>query len=333
MLRRTLVAGVLAAVSPLFALAQRCPNGGVLNVRIQLEGVYHGSGQQLRVQLLRSGGSVQAEAMTSVMGEAQFTRVPSGTYRLRVTGPGVQPTEGLPLSVTCMGADQMEVIRVRTEESDAPSGPGGVVSASQLNIPDKARRELDKGNQAATHQKIEEAIRHFEKAIELFPRYALAHNNLGVLYMKVARPRDGRAAFEKALALDPRCSQAHTNMGKLLMSEKQYAQAEEELAQAVAIDVRGPEGYTLLAMSQLMEGKYTEAADNAHRVHTLGDQGYSVAHFIAGQALRAQRRVQEAMVEYEWYLRETPQGPNAENARKALAELQPADVNVAQQSH
>src|SRR5581483_6990000 len=95
----------------------------------------------------------------------------------------------------------------------------------------------------------------------------------------------------------------------------------------------GPEGYTLLAMSQLMEGIYTEAADNAHRVHTLGDQGYSVAHFIAGQALRAQRRVQEAMVEYEWYLRETPQGPNAENARKELAELQPADVIVSHQSY
>ncbi|MEZ5361707.1 MAG: tetratricopeptide repeat protein [Bryobacterales bacterium] len=85
-----------------------------------------------------------------------------------------------------------------------PSG-GHMVSLQRLKNapPPKAVREMTKGADAVAAGDREEAIRHYQKALEIHPSYIEAYNNLGVQNLKLNRIDEAIAALEKAVELDP----------------------------------------------------------------------------------------------------------------------------------
>ncbi len=86
---------------------------------------------------------------------------------------------------------------------------------------------------------IESAVRHFQRAIELAPDFALAHSGLGSCYVNrvlkgVGEPGDhekAESAFGNALALDPKLLEARMHMVFIYLArgEKPKARAEVEL--------------------------------------------------------------------------------------------------------
>ena len=50
---------------------------------------------------------------------------------------------------------------------------------------------------------MDEAIREFQKAVELSPRYAQAYVNLAEAYGRKEMYEEGLAAYRKAMAIDP----------------------------------------------------------------------------------------------------------------------------------
>ena len=65
----------------------------------------------------------------------------------------------------------------------------------------------------------------------------------------------------------------------------------------------------------------TAALQNALKVHQLPHEGYAVAHYVAGRAYELKQQYQKATAEYETYLRESPDGPEARQVRNALARV------------
>ena len=64
--------------------------------------------------------------------------------------------------------------------------------------------------------RTDEAIAHFQKALEINPDYVDARNNLGIaLNQRVARTRQSNN-YTKALALDPNDPKAHYNLANVL---------------------------------------------------------------------------------------------------------------------
>jgi Flp pilus assembly protein TadD len=66
-----------------------------------------------------------------------------------------------------------------------------------------ARKEVEFGITVAQRGLWREAIYRWERAAELDPSYASAHNNLGVAYENQGDLDKARAAYERALALEP----------------------------------------------------------------------------------------------------------------------------------
>jgi Flp pilus assembly protein TadD len=65
--------------------------------------------------------------------------------------------------------------------------------------------------------KVDEAIACFRKAIELDPKCANAHCDLGAILCDIKRDYDGAlTCFRKAVALDPKDAKAHHNLGVAL---------------------------------------------------------------------------------------------------------------------
>lgn len=68
---------------------------------------------------------------------------------------------------------------------------------------DDARKQVEFGIAVAQRGLWREALYRFERATQLDPSYAEAHNNLGIGYEHEGELEKARIAYEKALELEP----------------------------------------------------------------------------------------------------------------------------------
>lgn len=67
-----------------------------------------------------------------------------------------------------------------------------------------ARSQVDFGIKVAQQGLWREAVYRWERAVELDPQYAAAHNNLAIAYESQGNFAKAKAAYERALELDPK---------------------------------------------------------------------------------------------------------------------------------
>lgn len=70
---------------------------------------------------------------------------------------------------------------------------------------------FDAGVAAMQQRDWETAIRHFEHSLELTPRHAQSHGNIGLCYLQQGRKHAALGAFDRALEIDPRYELARAN--------------------------------------------------------------------------------------------------------------------------
>jgi tetratricopeptide (TPR) repeat protein len=75
--------------------------------------------------------------------------------------------------------------------------------------------------------RAQEALNHFDAAVQILPDYMLAHFNRGAALAQLGRPADAAAAYEKALDLDPAYVPALYNYATLALSTGDQKRAVE----------------------------------------------------------------------------------------------------------
>ena len=90
----------------------------------------------------------------------------------------------------------------------------GVVAFASPSFADArgdAKAQVEFGINVAQRGLWREAIYRWEKAVELDPTYAAAHNDLAIAYEHEGLLDKARKAYEKALELDPNNAQIRQN--------------------------------------------------------------------------------------------------------------------------
>jgi tetratricopeptide (TPR) repeat protein len=64
-------------------------------------------------------------------------------------------------------------------------------------------------------EKVNEAEAHLQKAVSLKPDVAVAHLNLGTVFLKKGEVEASRQEFREALRLNPRLTNAYFNLGMM----------------------------------------------------------------------------------------------------------------------
>src|SRR5437867_6491753 len=80
---------------------------------------------------------------------------------------------------------------------------GQRVNVSRLAIPEKARVELARSQEAQLRGDTEDSLRHLERAVSIFPQYADALNNLGTHYHRIRNYDRSIEYFSQAAKLHP----------------------------------------------------------------------------------------------------------------------------------
>lgn len=287
------------------------------------------AGPYLMVQLMEgSSNTAIATTYTNDRGEAEFGGVPVGDYHVEVKGDGVQPTSSDTFEVDNRKISQSQYVTVRRTEDSGPkplSGKSTMVSASDLNVPPKARKEVDKANEAMAMHNWKKALEHLNQAIALAPQYATAFNNLGVLYAKMNDIPHEEEALKKAVAVDDHFAPALVNYGKLCLGQKNPVQAEVLLQKAATAEPTNSETLMLLAYSEYLNRHFDAAITSAQQAHSSNHEHPSFVHYIAGRAYQQQNQQQRALAEFQTFLQEEPKGERADHVRADVAKIQGAN--------
>ncbi len=311
------------------SLAQMSREGGA-QVELRVNVVYDINDRpvasQVRVQLLVPSGSVLGEQIVTDLGQVEFLFVNQfpHNYRLRVDGEGIVPMTTEVFAIPSHNQAHWETVRVHAKRSgpdNAENSSTQMVAAAELNVPNNARKEYEKGTQALEKRDWEEAGGRFKKATELYPKYAAAYNNLGVVYMNTRQAQKAQESFGKAIESDDHYARAYVNLAMALYVDRKPVEAEPLLQKARALNPLDAQALTLLAQIELQGGRAEEALGTARRVHAVPHDQYTVAHLIAARACELLHKETDAMAEYTIFLKESPQDPYAPKARATLDAL------------
>jgi tetratricopeptide (TPR) repeat protein len=281
----------------------------------------------VHVQLMpSSSNNPVADAYTNDACMTEFNNLETGNYHLVVSGQGIEETDSEMFEVDNRRTGQYQYVSVKRTKSDdhTNSNLSGTptVGASDLNIPQNAAKEFDKASEFMAKQDWKKAIERLNKALAIYPKYAAAYNNLGVVYAHMDdRPRE-REALQKAVGLNDHLAAAFVNLAKMAIADHDMPQAETLLDKATAADPDNSQTLILLANVQLLDLKYDQAIATSRKIHLLAKDSHALCHYISARAFEHENRPADAVAEFQTFLQEEPVGDRAEAVRKELAGLQ-----------
>ena len=264
-------------------------------------------------------------------GRFRFRDLLAGTYTLGAFVPGSGEYRRT-VEVGPSQADNRKRIELTVElhdgefESRDSLRREAVVSAKELAIPERARREYEDAEKRLARRDVEGAVAHLERAVELAPQFLEAWNHLGTIAYQEHNYKRAESCFRKALAADPHDFQPLVNLGGVLINLGRF---EEALQYNLYAELSRPGD--ALANSQLgMSYFYLQKLDLARKYLTAAKK-IDPAHFSHPQLILAEIAVRrgdrnEAARELAEFLQYHPDSPEAGKIQEKLAQLRaPSD--------
>ncbi len=325
---------LLLLLAPTLCFAQGVPSNRQTSAEILVQVAFqddHSASDQIRVELRNDTDVPVAETFTNSNGRASFHVASAGQYRVLASGISIQGTASENVRIDEMDKSRSVILHV-TSKSDSASASAPapattrpdnrqVTSAAELRVPSEAKKAFGKGMDAWQRNDYPKAAELFEKAVAIYPQYDTAFNNLGVMYYEMNQTAKARAAFEQSVSLNDRNADADRNLARILLHDGNSVRAEALLKKSLIVEPLNPVTLTLMCVAEVQSGDDKGALLTARKVHQLPHEGYAVVHYVAGQAFEREGQPQSAYAEYETYLHESPNGPEASQVKNALNRL------------
>jgi len=287
------------------------PSGAPLNIAASI-----------RLETMRG---VRRDAYTDNSGQFNFPELIPGIYQVVVEADR---------TIYDLVSAQVEVfprtpafVTIALKEKKAKDNlkkAGGTVSAVELSsaIPGPAKEAFDRAATSSREGKPEEAITHLRRAVELFPGYLMALNDLGTLLLGQGKLDEAATELRKAIALDPKAFNPWLNLGIVMVHQQSFSEAVDTLRRALALESNAPAARLYLgkALSGLDDPEAAEVEFKA--AYDLGGANYAVALYDLGHLYLNKGQRQRALETFKSYLAESPKAPNASEVQKLIQMLQ-----------
>ncbi len=156
--------------------------------------------------------------------------------------------------------------------------------------------------------RIEEAMEHYHKAIEINPNYAESLNNLGVALAARGRVAEAIEYYHQAIQIKPYYAEALNNLGNALAAQGRYEEAMEHYRQAIRIEPKFFKAHFNLGNALAAEGRFDEAIENYRQALQINPNDFEALNNL-GNALATTGRFEEAIEDYRQAIRIKPDRP------------------------
>ena len=274
------------------------------------------------VRLEAFRGGLVGETQTDRLGKFQFTNLSPDLYIVRVHMPGyIDAEQQVDLKTSVSEYVQLQLAVDRTVSLEPGPRPPAVLNAG---VPPAAQSEYDAARaELLGAGDVDKAIAHLEKAVALHPPFVEAQLLLGTAYMDKRDWARAESALRRVLALDPKTAAALFALGEVYRQQKKYKESERELLAGLKLDDRSVQGHFTLGRVYYETGHIVKAGPHVGRALQLKPD-FADGHLLAGDILLRARQPENALVEFEEYLRLEPKGRYADQAREMARRIRQA---------
>ncbi len=244
-------------------------------------------------------------------GSFQIYNIPSGTYEVSASSGTHEAREQIEIRSSPVS------VRLRLATESRELSGSGTISVSQLNVPDKARREYAKAEEAYGKNKLPEAREHLERALAKAPRFAEALTLRGILELNQGKLQEALSDLQQAVTADPGYARAYIAQGAALNLAEKFDDAIRSLQSGAALEPDSWQAYFELSKAMLAKDQYEESLKYATKAADLMSDFPQIG-MVKAYALLGMHRYQEGASELEHFLAVEPSGPQADYARATL---------------
>jgi len=312
---------ILASFFPAITLAQRDNDimapGSVYEISGEIRTADNKAVENVMIRIESSTGALVEQGAADNMGRFRFIRLRPGQYKVFATANGLNAA---PQSVDLSRASPRVHVFLQLEPVSPTFRSTGNNRVIDARIPLDAQAALAKGRTAAAEKKTAEAITHLQKAIQIYPNYYEAHRMLGQLYMDNSQWDKAEASLRQAVKIDAKAVPALSSLGEVYRREKKYEEAQKILDEALKLDNNSWESNFTLGRIYWELKDIPRAGRYVARSIEL-QPNVAEGHLLAGNIFIRAGLPENALIEYEEYLRLAPGGEFAAQTQELVDKL------------
>ena len=201
---------------------------------------------------------------------------------------------------------------------------GQTISATTALAPKDARKAFDKAANDLKKQKWDDAQKELQKATDIYPRFAAAWYELGVLQERNHDVEAAKKSYAQALAADSKYLKPYRQLAGIAMREQKWQEAKDATARLVSLDpIDFPDAWYYNAVANY-ELKNYDAAEKSAREGVKADTDHVVprTNQLLAVLLAGKGDLPGAAASLQNYLKVAPNGPEAETVKKQLAAVE-----------
>ncbi len=150
---------------------------------------------------------------------------------------------------------------------------GLTISATSAMAPKDAQKAYEKGREKASKEKWDEAEQLFSKAVEIYPKYAVAWFDLGRIQFRNNDADPARHSFEQSIAADPKFVNPYRGLAELDLSQQRWPELVTVTSQLLALNpVSFPDAWLRNALGNYYLQNLAEAEKSARQGMKVDDQ-------------------------------------------------------------
>ncbi len=199
--------------------------------------------------------------------------------------------------------------------------PAAEPSLTDMAAPKKARQEFERARLDWQKHKPKSERKHLENAVNDYPCYARARTVLAALDRKEKRFSSAEANYRQAIKCDGTFLRAPHGLASLYLAENKPAEGEAVLLKSLRIAPNDWVGLYELGAVHFAMRKYSAAVRDFEAAKSFHAQMPPSFHVRLADAYLKTSQIDKALAEINTYLRLSPEGPYAEDAKKMAADL------------
>jgi tetratricopeptide (TPR) repeat protein len=200
---------------------------------------------------------------------------------------------------------------------------GFTVSATSALAPSGAKKAFEKGREQAKKEKWDDAQRSFEKAVAIYPHYAVAWFELGRVELKKKDLANARHCFEQALAADPKYVSPYQALSDVAMQEQKWQEVLDDTKQVLALNpLSFPDAWFRNALGNYHLGNLAAAENSARQgIKVDATHQFPKMEYLLAVLLMKRAAYQEAYDHMRVYSHLVTNPSDVDEAQKQLAEI------------
>jgi tetratricopeptide (TPR) repeat protein len=231
-------------------------------------------------------------------------------------------SRAMPLAGITTGSSVTNVGAVIVHRLVQPSE--STVSAAAMAVPEKAKKEFEKGKQAESKGRWAAAKEKFENALKRYPKFALAWLELGRVQAQQKEVTAARESFQNALTADSKLIDPYAELTNLAIQQRQWKEVTDITDRMLQLNAASsPQVWFYNAAGNFNLQRIDQAEKSLMRGMRLDPQHrFPKMEYLLGLIFARRQDYPGAVTHIAAYLQLSPNGPDSAVARQQLAEFQ-----------